>query len=97
MGAALWATAALSVFLTARIVPAGRNKNYLIELLVAIAAAAVFGLTAWRSISVGGATPTGAPSSSSSSVPQARRVHNERCTWRANDAARHRHHDPSSP
>lgn len=42
----MWATAALSVFLTARIVPAGRNKNYLIELLVAIAAAAVFGLTA---------------------------------------------------
>ena len=46
MGAALWATAALSVFLVARIVPPGRSKNYLMELLVAIAAAAAFGLAA---------------------------------------------------
>ena len=46
MGAALWATAALSVFLVARIVPFGRSNNYLMELLVAIAAAALFGLAA---------------------------------------------------
>jgi len=46
MGAALWVTSALSVFLVARIVPPGRNKNYLIELLVVVAAAGVFGLTA---------------------------------------------------
>ena len=46
MGAALWATAALSVFLIARIVPPGRSKNYLMELVVAIAAAALCGLAA---------------------------------------------------
>ena len=46
MGAALWTTAALSVFAVARIIPPGRNKNYLMELLVAIAAAAAFGFAA---------------------------------------------------
>ena len=46
MGAALWITSALSVFLVARIVPPGRNKNYLMELIVAIAAGAAFGLAA---------------------------------------------------
>ena len=46
MGAALWATSALSVFVVARIVPAGRRSNYLTELAVAIGAALVFGIAA---------------------------------------------------
>jgi hypothetical protein len=46
MGAALWATSALSVFLIARIVPAGRDRGYLTELLVALATALIFGLAA---------------------------------------------------
>ena len=46
MGAAFWLASALSVFLVARIVPAGRNKNYLIELALTLAAAAACGLAA---------------------------------------------------
>jgi len=46
MGAALWATSALSVFLVARIVPPGRASNYLTELGVALAAALAFGVLA---------------------------------------------------
>ena len=46
MGAALWVTSALTVFLVARIVPAGRGSNYLIELAIAVAAALAFGVAA---------------------------------------------------
>jgi uncharacterized membrane protein SirB2 len=46
MGAALWITSALSVFVIARIVPSGRARSYLTELLIAIAAAIVLGLVA---------------------------------------------------
>ena len=46
MGAVLWVTSALSLFLIARIVPAGRTRSYLGELLVAIAAAIILGLLA---------------------------------------------------
>ncbi len=46
MGAALWATSALSVFLVARIVPAGRAPNYLTEFGIALAAALAFGVLA---------------------------------------------------
>jgi uncharacterized protein YgfB (UPF0149 family) len=46
MGAALWVTSALSVFLVARIVPPGRASNYLIELAVAVTAALAFGVLA---------------------------------------------------
>jgi hypothetical protein len=42
----LWITSALSVFLVARIIPPGRRKNYLTELLVAIAAGALLGFAA---------------------------------------------------
>ena len=42
----MWALSALSVFLVARIVPPGRSKNYLIELLVVIVAGAAFGFAA---------------------------------------------------
>jgi len=75
MGAVLWITSALSLFLIARIVPAGRTRSYLSELLAAIAAAIVFGLLAtaldfggfrdldWRAIAfvmLGAAAATGA-------------------------------------
>ena len=46
MGAALWATAALSVFLIARIVPPGRPNNYLMELLFALLSGLLFGAAA---------------------------------------------------
>ena len=46
MGAALWITSALSLFVIARIVPAGRTRSYLGELGAAIAAAIVFGALA---------------------------------------------------
>jgi hypothetical protein len=46
MGAAFWLASALSVFLIARIVPAGRNQNYLLELAVCLAAATACGLAA---------------------------------------------------
>ena len=46
MGAALWVTSALSIFVVARIVPSGRTRSYLIELIVAIAAAVVLGVAA---------------------------------------------------
>jgi len=46
MGAALWATAALSVFLIARIVPPGRPDNYLAELICALLAGLLFGAAA---------------------------------------------------
>ncbi len=46
MGAVIWLTSALSIFFVARIVPAGRLHNYLIELAVAFAAALIFGIIA---------------------------------------------------
>jgi len=46
MGAALWVTSALSIFFVARIIPAGRSRNYLIELAIAVVAALVFGIVA---------------------------------------------------
>jgi len=46
MGAALWITAALSVFAVARIIPTGRASNYLMELAVAVGAALAFGILA---------------------------------------------------
>ncbi|HUJ14924.1 MAG TPA: hypothetical protein VL284_14150 [Thermoanaerobaculia bacterium] len=46
MGAALWITSALSVFAFARIVPPGRTRNYLIELIVAVFAALALGVIA---------------------------------------------------
>ena len=46
MGAALWVASALSIFLIARIVPPGRPRNYLTELIVAIGAALVLGVIA---------------------------------------------------
>jgi len=46
MGAAIWLASALSIFFVARIVPAGRARNYLTELFVAIGAALIFGVIA---------------------------------------------------
>jgi len=46
MGAAIWLTSALSIFFVAKTVPPGRERNYLTELFVAIAAALVFGVIA---------------------------------------------------
>lgn len=46
MGAALWATSALSVFFVARVVPAGRARNYLTELSIAVVAALLLGFIA---------------------------------------------------
>jgi len=46
MGAAFWLASALSVFLVARIVPAGRGQNYLVELAACVAAAGACGLAA---------------------------------------------------
>jgi hypothetical protein len=46
MGAALWVVSALSAFLIARIVPAGRRQDYLRELMVAVVAALLFGVAA---------------------------------------------------
>ena len=42
----MWVTAALSVFLVARIIPAGRASNYLTELVVVVVAALAFGILA---------------------------------------------------
>ena len=75
MGAALWVTSALSLFLIARIIPSGRTRSYLSELLVAVAAAVILGLIAtaldfggwrdpdWRAmafVALGTAAATGA-------------------------------------
>jgi len=46
MGAVFWLVSALSIFLVARIVPAGRIKNYLLELIASLAAAFACGLAA---------------------------------------------------
>ena len=46
MGAVYWLASALSIFLVARIVPAGRIKNYLLELIASLAAAFACGLAA---------------------------------------------------
>lgn len=46
MGAVLWITSALSVFLIARIVPPGRDRHYLNELIVALGTSLLLGLIA---------------------------------------------------
>jgi hypothetical protein len=46
MGAAFWLASALSIFLVARIIPAGRSHNYLHELITSLAAALGCGLAA---------------------------------------------------
>jgi hypothetical protein len=46
MGLAVWFTSGLAAFLLARIIPFARGRGRLGELLVALAAAAVFGLIA---------------------------------------------------
>ena len=71
----MWITAALSIFLVARIVPPGRTNNYLAELLVALLAGLAFGAAAtaldfggwrdtdWRAVlfvALGTAAATGA-------------------------------------
>jgi hypothetical protein len=43
MGAALWVASALAIFLVARIIPAGRPHNYLIEFGIAVGAAVICG------------------------------------------------------
>jgi hypothetical protein len=46
MGVALWVASGLSAFVVARIVPAGRRHDYLLELTVALVAAILFGVIA---------------------------------------------------
>ena len=57
MGAVSWLLAALAVFAIARIIPSGRQSDYLRELLVILLAATVFAATAtaldfggWRAL-----------------------------------------------
>lgn len=46
MGAALWVTSALSVFLVARTVPPGRPRGYLTELALVLVSAVLLGFVA---------------------------------------------------